>query len=191
VTKPEAIRLATLATGPVVFSLPLSVTTASAADTSSTASLLNYANQMNNEEEDMAGLLHSKAGDNQALMTLSDTLKGDHKANQAAVKSLADQKNVKLESYKKSTTEYDKLSNLSGSGFNSAFFTAAIKDHRQALREFERAKDGENDRDVTVYIDQTIPVLQAHLKMAENLRRDSAGGSSENPTNNRAENTKR
>jgi putative membrane protein len=146
---------------------------------------------MNNEEEDMAGLLHSKAGDNQALTTLSDTLKGDHKANQAAVKALADQKKVKLESYKKNATEYDKLSNLSGSDFNNAFFAAAIKDHRQALTEFERAKDGENDRDVKVYIDQTLPVLQAHLKMAENLRRDSEGSSSENPTNNRAENSKR
>ena len=49
------------------------------------ASLLNTANQMNNEEQDEAKELHSKAGDNQALVTMADTLTQDHKANQSAL----------------------------------------------------------------------------------------------------------
>jgi hypothetical protein len=107
----------------VALSLPLSVTTASAADTSSTASLLNYANQMNNEEEDMAGLLHSKAGDNQALMTLSDTLKGDHKANQAAVKALADQKNATKERSKTATSSCRFIPTMPGSATSPRRFS--------------------------------------------------------------------
>ena len=43
---------------------------------------LNMANQMNNEEQDEAKALRSKAGDNQALVTMADTLTQDHKANQ-------------------------------------------------------------------------------------------------------------
>ncbi|MEA2681347.1 MAG: hypothetical protein QOK03_3069, partial [Candidatus Binataceae bacterium] len=38
-------------------------------------------------------------------------------------------------------------------------------------------------------IDQTIPVLESHLKMAENLRHDNkVMGSSENPENNKSSN---
>ena len=40
-----------------------------------------------------------------------------------------------------------------------------------------------------VYIDQTIPVLETHLKMAESLGHDDKVlGSAENPANNKAAN---
>jgi len=181
------IAAATIAIGLILFSIPNWSNAADTDASSGAASLLNKANQMNNEEEDMANLLHKKAGDNQALTTLSDTLKADHKANQAAAEALAHQKNIKLDSYTKDKATYDRLSDLSGASFNNAFFTAAIKDHRQAISTFEEAKGTAADRDMKIYIDQTIPVLQSHLRMVENLKRDSAAGSPENPANNRAE----
>jgi hypothetical protein len=43
-----------------------------------------------------------------------------------------------------------------------------------------------SDLDVRVYIDETIPVLEAHLKMAQNLHHDDQMlGSRENATNNK------
>src|SRR6185437_15743533 len=65
------------------------------------SSLFNQANQMNNEEQDMAKELKSKAGDNQALITMADTIREDHKANQTALEALASQKKVTLKSYEK------------------------------------------------------------------------------------------
>ena len=70
------------------------------AQSTNVASLLNKANQMNNQEQDEAKELRSKAGDNQALVTMADTLTQDHKANQAALEALAKQENVTLKSYK-------------------------------------------------------------------------------------------
>jgi hypothetical protein len=61
------------------------------------ASLLNKANQMNYEEIETAKLAHEKAGDNQALLTYADTIKGDHEANEESVSALSRQKSVKLE----------------------------------------------------------------------------------------------
>ena len=58
------------------------------------ASLFNQANQMNNEEQDMAKELKSKAGDNQALATMADTMRDDHKDNQVALEALASDKHV-------------------------------------------------------------------------------------------------
>jgi hypothetical protein len=49
------------------------------AQAANVASFLNMANQMNNEEQDEAKELRSKAGDNQVLVTMADTLTQDHK----------------------------------------------------------------------------------------------------------------
>ena len=70
------------------------------AGTTDVTSLLNMANQMNNQEEANAKELRSKAGDNQALVTMADTLSQDHKANQVALEALAKQKNITLDAYK-------------------------------------------------------------------------------------------
>jgi putative membrane protein len=154
------------------------------------ALLLNKANQMNNQEQDEAKELRSKAGDNQALVTMADTLTQDHKANQAALEALAKQENVTLESYKPNKTEQDRLDNLKGAQFNEAFLNASVRDHKEALSIFRKAKtEMAEDPNAKVYIDQTIPVLESHLKMAENLRHDNkVMGSSENPENNKSSN---
>ena len=153
-------------------------------------SLLNMANQMNNTEEANAKELLSKAGDNQALITMADTLTQDHKANQVALEALAKQKNITLDAYKPNQMQEDRLDNLSGARFNHAFLKMDVRDHKEALSTFKEARaDLSGDPDVKVYIDQTIPVLESHLKMAESLRHDNKVlGSTENPANNKASN---
>jgi putative membrane protein len=151
------------------------------------SSLFDQANQMNNEEQDMAKELKSKAGDNQALITLADTMRDDHKDNQTALEALASQKNVKLKSYEKNKAAEDQLDNLKGAEFNETFLRMDIRDHEKALADFRRAKsEFSSDPDVKVYIDETIPVLESHLKMAQNLHRDDkVMGSRENAANNK------
>jgi predicted outer membrane protein len=164
------------------------VPTGALAQSQALVSLLGQANQMNNEEQDMAKELASKAGDNQALTTMADTMRDDHKANQAAVEALANKKNITLKSYEKNQAAQDKLDSLKGANFNKVFLDMDIKDHEKAIASFREAKTTlGDDPDSRVYIDQTIPVLESHLKMAENMRHDDARfGSHENPTNNKS-----
>ena len=167
--------------------LVLAIPAVASAQSASLNSLLNQANQMNNEEQDMASELKSKAGDNQTLITMAETLKEDHKANQSALETLASQKNVNLNSYKKNEAAQNELDNLNGAKFNQRFLNMDIRDHEKAIESFRKAKtEFANDPNVRVYIDQTIPILEAHLKMAQNLHRDDqALGSHENRTNNK------
>ena len=160
-----------------------------AAPSTDLTSLLNMANQMNNEEQADAKELRSKVGDNQALITMADTLQQDHKANQTALEALAKQKNITLDSYSPNKDQQDRLDDLNGAAFNREFFKTDIADHKKALATFKSAKGNmTEDRDVVVYIDQTIPVLEAHLKMAENLQHDTnVLGSNENPANNKSQ----
>ncbi|HLK88093.1 MAG TPA: DUF4142 domain-containing protein [Candidatus Binataceae bacterium] len=171
----------------IVSILALAIPTLASVQASDLGSLLNQANQINNQEEDMASELKSKAGDNQTLITMAETMNEDHKANQSALETLAGQKKITLNSYKKNSAVQKELDNLNGAKFNQAFLTMNIRDHEKALESFRKAKaEFAHDPDVRVYIDQTIPVLEAHLKMAENLHRDDqALGSRENRANNK------
>ena len=101
--------------------LALAAPTLGHAQSVNPATLFNQANQMNNEEQDMAKELKSKAGDNQALITMADTIQEDHKANQAALEALASQKKVTLKSYEKNKAAQDQLDNLKGAQFNQSF----------------------------------------------------------------------
>jgi putative membrane protein len=167
--------------------LALAAPTLGHAQSVNPATLFNQANQMNNEEQDMAKELKSKAGDNQALITMADTIQEDHKANQAALEALASQKKVTLKSYEKNKAVQDQLDNLKGAQFNQSFLKMDIRDHEKALASFRRARrEFSGDPDVLVYIDETIPVLEAHLKMAQNLHRDDKMlGSKENAATNK------
>jgi putative membrane protein len=177
--------IACVATLLVGFSAPIAF-----ARSTNVNSLLNMANQMNNEEESNAKELRSKAGDNQALVTMADTLIQDHKANQTALEALAKQKNITLDDYQPNKAQEDRLDNLKGAQFNHAFLKMDIRDHEHAISVFKKADlNLSGDPDVKVYIDQTIPVLESHLKMAKTLRHDNKVlGSSENPANNKAAN---
>lgn len=150
---------------------------------------LNQVDQMNREEQGMAKVARRKAGDNQALVTLADTISGDHKANEEAVKALASQKNIKLEGHtpQDAKDNMSRLNSLEGAQFNSAFLDDQIRDHREKIEQVRQAQSQfKGDRDMETYIGQTLPVLEAHLKMAENLKQQAMVGSNENPANNRA-----
>ena len=151
------------------------------------ASLLNKANQMNYEEIETAKLAHEKAGDNQALLTYADTIKGDHEANEESVTALSRQKSVKLEGTNTEKVDKSPMRDLKGGAFNEAYLADQVQGHKEALSEFQHARGQfKSDPDMDLYVEQSIPVLQAHLKMAENLKRHISDASTENPANNKS-----
>jgi predicted outer membrane protein len=164
----------------------LSAPQLAAAGSGNATTLLNGASQMNQEEQAAATMLRNKAGDNQAMITTADTISGDHKANQEAVKALADSRKITLKDYKKDDAANDQMSKLNGAKFNSAFLAMDVRDHNGAIETFKTARSTfKGDRDIELYIDETLPVLKAHLEMAKTMQRAAALGSSQNPANNR------
>ena len=151
------------------------------------AALLNKANQMNYEEVETAKTAHSKAGDNQALMTYADTIRGDHEANEEAVTALSRQKSIKLEGTDTTNTKSSPIADLKGGAFNDAYLKDQVSGHQDALSAFKSAKGTfKGDPDMELYVEQTIPVLEAHLKMAQNLKTHLSEMPAENPANNKS-----
>jgi putative membrane protein len=152
------------------------------------AQLLNKANAINYEEIQMADVTENKAGDNQALMTFAKTLKADHQANEDALAALARQENVHIEHTPASMSQkLDQMKQLNGSQFDSAMLNGEVKDHQKALSFFENEKAKfHNNPNVAMYVEETIPVLRAHLQMAKTLQQHIGEASNENPTNNKS-----
>jgi predicted outer membrane protein len=111
---------------------------------------------------------------------------GDFKANQEAVKALANSRKITLNAYKKDTAADDEMSKLNGGAFNAAFFAKSVRDQKGAIEAFKTAsRSFRHDRDMQLYIDQTLPILKANLAMTEDLQHHSAMRSTQNPANNR------
>jgi putative membrane protein len=166
------------------FVLGLIAVNAHAADLST---LLNKTNVINYEEVQMAKTATDKAGDNQPLLTFAATLKGDHEANEDAVTALSRQKGVKIDPTPADADDNTKvLEKLDGAAFNAAFLKDEISGHEEALDYLKQAQsEFSGDRDAEIYIEQTIPIVKAHLEMAKGLQQQMAMGSNENPENNK------
>lgn len=148
-------------------------------DASSVKSTLDKASQFNHQQQAMAGVLNTKAGDSLALSSMATSLKEDNAANQNAVETIANKEHVKLKPYQPNTAKIHKLANLKGAGFEKAFIGDEIQQNEKALKEMKQARSQMRTEPMREYLDETIPVVQAHLKMAQNLQHDmkSAGGS--------------
>ncbi len=159
---------------------------AGAASAQDLGTLLNNANQMNYEEVATAKIAKDKAGDNQAMLTYAETIRGDHEANEEAVSALSRQRNVKLEGTDASKGEKSKLKDLNGGDFNAAYLDDQIAGHKAALSTFKAAERGfKGDPNVEIYIQQTLPILQAHLSMAQNLKYHLSTDSDQKSSNNK------
>ncbi|HLM81623.1 MAG TPA: DUF4142 domain-containing protein [Terriglobales bacterium] len=86
-----------------------------------------------------AKMLRSIAGDKQSMITMADTIRGDHKANQKAVQALADSRKITLIDYKKNDAANEQMSKLNGAEFNSAFFAKTVRDRNGAIETFKTA----------------------------------------------------
>jgi putative membrane protein len=73
---------------------------------------------------------------------------------------------------KDAANERDKLGKLEGAEFDREFVAYMAKDHRHDIREFEeQAKARHDNADIAQYAESTLPKLQQHLEMAQNLEK--------------------
>lgn len=64
---------------------------------------------------------------------------------------------------------YDRLSKLSGTAFDKAYMQDMVEDHRKDLAEFQNAAKTERDPGIKKFAQDSLPMLQQHLKMAEQI----------------------
>jgi putative membrane protein len=115
------------------------------------------------------GELGKQKGQSADVKQFAERLIADHTKANNELKDLASKKGVTIpaELADKQQKMLDKLSNASD--FDKQFKDMAVKDHKKDIKEFEKAEKKAEDGDLKAWVTKTLPTLQEHLRMAENL----------------------
>lgn len=65
--------------------------------------------------------------------------------------------------------EQDKLSKLSGKAFDKEYIRYEVQDHQQDVQDFQKAQNEVSDPDLKQFASQTLPIIEQHLKMAQQI----------------------
>lgn len=63
----------------------------------------------------------------------------------------------------------DQLSKLSGAAFDKAYMQHMVKDHKKDVAEFQKEANSGKNADVKSFASSTLPTLQEHLRMAQDV----------------------
>jgi putative membrane protein len=75
--------------------------------------------------------------------------------------------------------ERAKLEKLDGQAFDQAFVKEVVQDHQKDIKYFQQQQGSLQDPQLKSFAQQTLPVLQQHLQMAQQV--GGASGSSTKP----------
>lgn len=96
----------------------------------------------------------------------------DHSAANTELKGIADAKGVEVPT-SPSLIEQGKMKldeAKSGTDFDKTYAAAMVSDHEKAVKAFENAASNATDAQVKAFAAKTLPTLQSHLSMAEDLQ---------------------
>jgi putative membrane protein len=123
--------------------------------------------QNNLKEHAMAGLADAKASDKNVKEFASMLSKEHLKANED-LKAMAKKMNVELPDYKDEKSSYDKLSDLKGRAFDTAFLNWTIDSHTKELARFEAFQKTAKG-DLKTFVDAQMPEIRSHLQKARSM----------------------
>ena len=133
---------------------------------------------MSNMAEVEMGKLAQSKSQNAGVKEFAQKMVDDHGKALGEVQTLAQSKGVTL------PTELDakhkamaaKLEKLSGDAFDKAYVKqGGVGAHKETLAKLQKASKAAKDSDVKAQVDKTIPVVQTHLKHAEDLAKGKSG----------------
>jgi len=96
----------------------------------------------------------------------------DHGAANIELKGIADAKSIEVPTSPSLIAQGKmKLDEAkSGADFDKAYAAAVVSDHKKAAKAFEDAASNATDAEVKAFAVKTLPTLQSHLSMAEDLQ---------------------
>lgn len=132
--------------------------------------------EANLAEVELGKLAQQKASSDD-VKNFANRMVDDHQKANDELKQWAETKSVTLPAdlNSKDKALKDRLSNLSGSDFDKAYIRDMVKDHKKDVAEFQRESNRASDPELKSWASKTLPTLQDHLKMAEDVNSKTAG----------------
>jgi putative membrane protein len=129
------------------------------------------------------GKLAQEKGSNDAVKEFGKRMVDDHSKANEDLKQAAAKANIQVpaELPKKAKKVQDKLSKLSGAEFDRVYAKMMLSDHKDDVKSFEKESKAGQAPEVKNFAAKTLPTLQEHLKMAEQLEASTKGGPKKGP----------
>ncbi|MCC2663109.1 MAG: hypothetical protein K0S35_1031, partial [Geminicoccaceae bacterium] len=109
----------------------------------------------------------------------------DHGKANDQLKQIAEQKGIELpqEMSEEGQQLYDELAQKSGEEFDRAYMDEMVSDHEEDVETFQQYAESGQDPDLTGFAEQTLPVLEEHLQLAQKTQEQvtAAAGGMEQP----------
>jgi putative membrane protein len=121
-------------------------------------------------EVELGKLAQQKGGSDQVKQFGARMVEDHGKANDE-LKQLAQAKGLSVPAApdKSHQKEVDKLNKLSGAKFDREYMAHMLSDHRKDVSDFKKAAGSAKDSDVKSFASKTLPTLQEHLTLAQNV----------------------
>lgn len=122
------------------------------------------------EEVELGKMVAQKA-QSQDVKDFAQRMVTDHTKANEELKSLAEQKGVKVPTTLSPQGKATKarLEKLSGTQLDEAYMRNMVKDHTKDVNEFQQESNSAKDSDVKSWAGKTLPTLQDHLKEAKQI----------------------
>jgi putative membrane protein len=133
-------------------------------------SFISSAEQGNVAEIEGAKIVEQKSTD-PAIKDFANRMTTDHTLASQELMALAKSTGVTLpaESVAVKTNQKNDWQNLSGAKFDEAYLRDQLQDHKQAISVFENEIEHGQNEAVKDYAEKTLPTLQDHIRIAEDL----------------------
>ena len=109
----------------------------------------------------------------------------DHGQANEQLMQIAQQKGIELpqEMSPEAQQLHDELQQKSGAEFDQAYMDEMVSDHQEDIDEFQQYVETGQDPDLTSFAEQTLPVLEEHLQLAQQTHEQvtAAAGQGEQP----------
>lgn len=122
------------------------------------------------EEVDL-GQIALQRGTSQAVRDFGQRMVTDHTKANERLRQVATQKGASLPPTLSRTgrSQVDELQKLNGAEFDRTYAKKMVKDHKEDVREFEKGAKDVSDPDLRAWAQETLPVLQQHLQLAQEM----------------------
>jgi putative membrane protein len=118
-----------------------------------------------------AGKLAESQAANAKVKAFGERMVTDHSAvdNQLATIAQKDQITLPTSLPPDDQAKLDHLRTLHGRAFDRAYSNMMVKDHEQDVQDFQQASNSLTDAELRSFAQSTLPTLQTHLSMAQQL----------------------
>jgi putative membrane protein len=126
---------------------------------------------MGNQAEIELGQMAQQKASSQAVKQFAQQLVQDHQQAGQQLQTLAQQKGVSVQQQLPDEARMfrDRMQNVSGKQFDSAFMNDQIVHHAKEVQAFELMSQNSQDQAIKNFATQMLPKLQQHLQQAKSV----------------------